>query len=236
MSSTESSGGGEKGGVPKWLQTAGFVISLCVAVYTAFFAAREKNRADLLAQQIANAKEVPAIQQGRFVFAGDALKSILASKKSIVIEGLPNPEFAATALGDKITLELKQKTRLKELQAVSVEFISFTNKGPRAVQHLSISTPGEPDLDLGSIEVNTSKLLPVHYVSEQPFKQLPETPPKSPPGSYSVTYTLLGSQHQLTGSIAPRATVSWIPVVGNAQGVGRALNDQDMEKHLTNPD
>jgi hypothetical protein len=234
MSSGEVSAQGSKG-VPGWLQTVGFVVTLCITIYTGIFAAKEKNRADLLAQQIANEKEVPKIEQGRFVFAGDALKSILSNKKNIVIEGLPNPEFVATTLGQQIIQEIKRKTSLKELQSISVEFISFTNKGPRLAKDLIVKAPGQRNLELGSVAVNTTKLLPVFYLAEQPFRQLPADPPKSPPSSYSTTYELLGQEHELTGPIAPRATVSWIPVVGNAQGVGRALNDQDMEQHLTSP-
>jgi hypothetical protein len=230
-----NSGGGEKRLVPGWLQIVGFVIGLVVTVYSAFFAAREKDRADLLARQIANEKEVPRIEQGRFVFAGDALKSVLSGKKDIVVEGLPNPEFAATGLGKQIMDELKSVTALKQLQAISVEFISFTNKGPRIAENLKVLAPDEKEVVLGLLAVNTTKLLPVLFESKQPFKHLPPVPPKSPPTSYTATYTLLGEHHDVTAPILPRATVSWIPVVGNTQGVGRALNDEDMERHLEMP-
>jgi hypothetical protein len=203
-----------------------------VSVYSTFVASREKDRADLLAQQIANEKEIPRIEQGRFVFAGDALKALLSGKKGISIEGLPNPEFAATDLGKEIVEELNEVKGLKQLQSISVEFISFTNEGPRGAESLKVVALGMPDVDLGNVAVNTTKLLPVLYERNQPYKHLPTVDPKSPPTSYSIAYTLAGEHNVMTATIAPRATVSWIPVVGNTQGVGRALSDEDMESHL----
>jgi hypothetical protein len=220
------------GGVPVWIQIVGAVVAIIVSVYSALIANRKRNRADLLAQQIANEKEVPQIVQGRFVFAGDALKTVLSGKKDIAIEGLPNPEFVATDLSKQINDEMKAIAGLKQLQAVSVEFIALTNKGPREADTLKVVWPGQKDIDLGSVAVNTTKLLPVFYERRQPYKRLPDADPVPNPTAYTYSYQLVGDRHQVSADILPRATISWIPVVGNTQGVGRALSDDDMERHL----
>jgi hypothetical protein len=227
-----SSSAAKGGGVPVWIQIVGAIVAVIVSVYSAFIANREKNRADLLALQIANEKEVPQIVQGRFVFAGDALKSILSGKKDIAIEGLPNPEFAATDLSRQINDKMKAFTGLKQLRAVSVEFIAFTNKGPRGTDTLKVVWPGQEDIDLGSVAVNTTKLLPVFYEGGQPYDRIPNGDPVPNPTAYTYSYQLLGSRHEVRADILPRATISWIPVVGNTQGVGRALSDDDLERHL----
>lgn len=226
--------GGEKGGIPTWLQIALAVGGFLITAGSAFFALSEKNRADLLAQQLANEKEFPRIEQGRFVFAGDVLKALLGAKKGIAIEGLPNPEFVATALGRQIFDEIKKTKDARPLQGISVEFLSFTNKGPRQIDTLKVMLASEAPIDLGSVSVNTTKLLPVIFEAKQPYKILPD-PAKPHPASYNYSYTLLGGKHERTGSIPPRATLSWIPVVGNSQGVARALSDEDMERHLAEP-
>jgi hypothetical protein len=166
---------GKSSGVPTWLQIVGAVVATIGTVgtvYSTIWASREKNRADLLAQQIANEKEMPHLDQGRFVFAGDVLKAVLSGKKDVAIEGLPNPEFAGTDLGKQINEEIKGVAGLKQLQSISVEFISFMNRGPRVVQSLKVTAPGEEDIDLGSVAVNTTKLLPVTYRAVQRSIQL----------------------------------------------------------------
>jgi hypothetical protein len=221
-------GGGEKGGIPTWLQIVLAVAGICITIVSTFFAVGAKNEAALLAQQLANAKEIPRIEQSRFVFAGDVLKAVTSGKKTITVEGLPNPEFAATPLGRQIMDQLKKVTGVKPLRAISVEFISFTNKGPRAVENLKALASGEDPIELGSVAVNTTKLLPVVFEN----KEVPIGRIKSQPTSYTASYTLLGERHELTAPIAPRATPSWIPTLGNPEGLSRGLSDEDMERYL----
>jgi hypothetical protein len=218
----------EGAGVPGWLQVLGALVTIAATAYGTFVLSREKGRAEGVAQQIAVEKETPRIDQGRFVFAGDALKSVLSGKKDIAIEGLPNPEFVANDLGRRIDVALKSASALKQLQSISVEFVSFTNKGSRVAEALTLIFPGQPLVPLGSVAVNTTKLLPVFYERKQPYDHGEALQPTS----YSFSYTLAGERHETTGKIAPRATVSWISVIGNTQGAGRALSDDDMEHHL----
>lgn len=202
--------------------------SLMLNVYLGFAVTREKAQADLLAQRVALERERPRLDQGRFILAGDVLKAIVDGDAAPVIDGVPSPGFADGSFAGAVLERLGDIDSLRALRSISVEFVTFTNRGPARIERLHVMQANERLLDLGGVDAGTTKLVPIAYEREQPFERLEAPAPKS----FAYSYLFGGEIHQASREIAPRATVSWVPTVGNPQGVGRALSDPDSEQHL----
>jgi hypothetical protein len=93
-------------------EIVGFVIARAITVYTAVFAARGTNRADSLTQQIANEMEVPRIEQVPLRLRGRRTEVSAVRQKGHLVEGFPNPEFAATNLGKQIIYQPERNRHL----------------------------------------------------------------------------------------------------------------------------